>query len=314
MSNPQNEIESLVHLYQDGAFNRRELVRRVARVTGSVATAAALLKTIGLPKAASAQQCPEDVRVPEPAPDVEAQVVDFRGEAGTVFAYLARPRDPASPARTRGRGSTVRPAVLVIHENRGLNDHIKDVTRRVARAGFVGLGVDLLSRVGGTHQFPDPQQAGAAYNRVGAAVFLEDMLASLAYLKTLPFVQADRLGAVGFCAGGGNCLNLAVNSQDLAAAAVFYGSSFPTAEQVDRLAGPLLGIYGEQDRFVTMRVPSLITALLDRRKVFSLHIYEGVSHAFHNDTGPSYNRAAACDAWARTVAFFNRHLRGVTVG
>ena len=308
MNDSQHEIESLVHLYQDGAFSRRDLVRRMARYTGSAASAAALLHTMNLP-CASAQECPADVRIPEGAPDLDTQMVEFRGVAGTVFGYLARPRD-ITPPRTRVQVTTAtRPGVLVIHENRGLNDHIMDVTRRVARAGYIGLGVDLLSRLGGTNQFPDPQQAGAAYNRVGAAAFLEDMQAAVAHMKTISFVERGRLGAVGFCAGGGNCLSLAVTSPDVSCAVAFYPGTTPTAEQLDRLAGPVLGIFGELDRNVTLRVPALLTTLLDRRKVFGIHVYEGVSHAFHNDTGPSYNRTAACDAWAKTIAFFDRHLR-----
>ena len=192
MDERDDPVAFLVHLYQDGAFNRRELIRRVAKVTGSAATAAAAVQV--MVGTARAQSCPDDVRIPEGAPDLETQTVEYPGEAGTIFAYLARPRDPAPPPRARGRGGAVAvlPGVIVIHENRGLNEHIKDVTRRVARAGFVGLGVDLVSRLGGTHQFPDPVEAGRAYNRIGAAAYLQDLLSSVAYLKTSPFVRPER--------------------------------------------------------------------------------------------------------------------------
>jgi len=303
------EIEELVHLYIDGAFNRRELVRRVARHTGSVAAAMAALQAFALPKRAAAQ-CPPDVRVPEDAPDIEAQMIDYPGPGGSVFGYLVRPRETGStPMRARAQlQPSVRPAVLVIHENRGLNEHIKDVVRRVARAGYVGLGVDLISRLGGTHQFPDPVQAGSALNRVGAAAQLEDLLASVAYLKGLPVVQDGRIGVVGFCFGGGLCWTLAINSPDLSAVVPFYGTP-PTVEQLDRVNTPLLGIYAETDRNLTLRMPGIVTGMLDRRKTFGFHIYDGVGHAFHNDTGAAYNRAAACDAWARTISFFDKHLR-----
>ena len=309
MYETKNEIENLVHLYMDGAFNRRELVRRVKRHTGSLAAALLALQALGVEEAA-AQQCPADLRVAENAADLETGMVDYRGPGGTVFGYLARPRDSGNPPRTRSAAIQSRlPAVLVIHENRGLNDHIKDVTRRLSRAGYVALGVDLISRLGGTHQFPDPVQAGQAYNRVGAAAYLEDMQASLTYLKNAFFVHPERLGAVGFCAGGANCFQLAVNTQDLAAAVVFYGNSPNPLDQLDRLRAQFLGLYAELDRGITSRVPDLVTGLLNRSKPFGIHIYQGARHAFNNDTGAAYNRAAATDAWARTIAFFDRHLK-----
>ena len=310
MNEQHNEIEELVHLYIDGAFNRRELVRRVAKHTGGMAAAVAALQAFALPRRAAAQ-CPPDVRVPEDAPDIEAQMVDYRGPGGSVFGYLVRPHETGgAPARARAQlHPAPRPAVLVIHENRGLNDHIKDVVRRVARAGYIGLGVDLISRLGGTNQFPDPTQATAALNRVGAAAQLEDLLASVAYLKGLSTVQPGRIGVVGFCVGGGQVWSLAVTSPDVAAAVPFYGNP-PTVEQLDRVNAKVLGIYAQLDRNLTTRMPVVVSGLLDRNKTFGFFIYEGVAHAFHNDTGPAYNRAAACDAWARTIAFFDKHLRG----
>src|SRR5262249_39395829 len=155
-------IEELAHLYVDGAFDRRELLKRVARVTGGLGAATVALQSIGIQaEAGTASQaggenvelctCPDDVRVPEDAPDLEVMhQVEFLGEAGPIFAHQARPVD-APPL----------PGVLVIHENRGLNDHIRDVTRRAARAGFVAIGIDLLSRFGGTPD--DPEEALQLY-------------------------------------------------------------------------------------------------------------------------------------------------------
>ncbi len=301
------EVESLVHLWEDGALNRRELIRHVTGRTGTIAAAIAAVEALGVgPERAFAQGCPATVS--EGDPNINAQPVEYPGEAGTIFGYLARPRDSGSPARARAHGTAPEPAVLVIHENQGLTSHIKDVTRRVARAGYVGLGVDLISRLGGTPNFPDPVQATNAYNRVGAAAYLQDMLSSLAYLKALPGVQANRLGAVGFCAGGGNCWNLAVTSPDLSAAVMFYGAP-PPIEAVQK-APPVLGIYAELDRALTGRMPAVVTELLNRQKPFGFHVYEGANHAFHNDTGPRYKPDAACDAWSKSIAFFDLHLRG----
>ncbi len=310
MNDRRSEIEELIHLYIDGAFDRRELVKRVSRYTGSAAAALAAIRALGAPEPAAAQ-CPPEVRAPENAPDIEAEMVDYRGPGGSVFGYLARPREaPAGPLRSRAPVSPPpRPGVVVIHENRGLNDHIKDVVRRVARAGYIGLGPDLISRLGGTQNFPDPQQATSALNRVGAAAQLEDLMAGVDYLKGLSSVRADRIGVVGFCLGGGLVWNLALNRSDLAAVVPFYGTPAPAVDQLSRLTAPVLAIYAETDRNLTARMPAVISGLLDLRKPFGLFVYEGVGHAFHNDTGAAYNAAAACDAWNRTLAFFDKYLR-----
>ena len=208
-------IESLIHLHQDGAFNRRELIERLVKYTGSVAAATATVEQAGLLQAQT-QARPAGVSVPEDAPDINPGSVTLHGEGGPLYCYLVLPKV-----------TLPRPAVLVIHENRGLNEHIKDVTRRVARAGFVALGVDLLSRQGGTDSFPDPVAAGAAYNRTTVEGRRQDMVSCILTLKDQSYVQGDRLGAVGFCAGGSNCLDLAINSPDLTAAAVYYSITDP---------------------------------------------------------------------------------------
>jgi carboxymethylenebutenolidase len=290
-------VEDLVHLYVDGAFDRRELLRRVAKITGSAATAAVAVAALA-PQEVQAE-CADDLRVPEDAPDVESILAEYPGEAGRVYGYLSLPRREFTAQM---------PAVVVIHENRGLTDHIKDVNRRIARAGFVGLAVDLLSRQGGTHSFADPAQQAAAYRNVTAQIALEDTKASIAFLRTLGIVRADRIGAVGFCAGGGNVWSLAANQPDLNAAVVYYGAP-ARAEQIENIQAAMLLHYAETDRGLTAQMAPALTALLDRRKTFALHVYEGVGHAFNNDTGAAFNRTAACEAWNKTLDFFNRHLR-----
>ena len=295
----QGPIDSLVHLYVDGAFNRRELINRVARYTGSVAAALTALKGYDAFAQAS-MPCPADVRVPENAPDIISQNVEFPGEGGTLLGYLAYPRT---------NEPQLFPGVLVVHENRGLVDHIKDVTRRVARAGFVGVAVDLLSRQGGIAQFPDPQQQTAAYGRTTPDQRQADLISTITYMKALPMIVFDRIGAVGFCAGGGNVWNLAVVLEELAAAVPFYGAPLPPADSLDRIKAPVLAIYAERDRNLTMQMAATMTGLLQRQKSFGLIVYEGAGHAFHNDTGNAYNPEAACDAWNRTIAWFNKYLR-----
>jgi carboxymethylenebutenolidase len=182
------------------------------------------------------------------------------------------------------------------------------VTRRMARAGFVALGVDLLSRQGGTARFPEPTQQSAAYGRTTTEERRADLISSFDYLKTY-VAEPVRIGAVGFCAGGGNVWDLMVNAQQFAAGVAFYGNPVPTDAQLEAINAPVLGIYAELDRALTLRTPGVITGMLNLQKTFGFHIYQGVRHAFHNDTGAAYDAAASCDAWARTIGWFNKFLR-----
>jgi carboxymethylenebutenolidase len=294
----RSHIEELAHLYVDGAFDRRELLRRVAAVTGSLAAAAATVDAMGLEESAEDAQSRAgraDSRVPGHAHDLIVRDVQFPGETGAIFAHFARPR--------RARRA---PALLVIHENRGLNEHIKDVTRRAARAGFVSLGIDLLSRFGGTPE--DPEAALRLYGQTTVEGRLADMQSSLAYLQSLDVARRQKLGAVGFCAGGGNVWNLALNTAALSAAVPYYGAPVPALDALETLAAPVLAIYAELDRNLTRSVLAAAVRLEDLQKPFGLFVYEGTRHAFHNDTGANYDATAARDAWSRTTAFLKKYL------
>ena len=209
----KDRVSSLIHLYEDGALNRRELMRRLTQHTGTAAAALAIFESSGLAQT-TAPMCPAGVQVSENDPAVLSQTLTLYGEGGPLFAYQSLPRDYAAAPR---------PAVLVIHENRGLNDHIKDVTRRVAKAGYVAIAVDLLSRQGGTSQFTDPEAATAAYNRTTPEERRQDMLSTLLTIRDQIYVTGSKLGVVGFCAGGGNVWDLVTNTDQLSAAVVFYG-------------------------------------------------------------------------------------------
>lgn len=299
MYDTNDPIEQLVHLYQDGAFKRRELIEHVAKYTGGLAAAVTAVDAMALP-ASAADACPEDVRVPEDAADLESKMVEIPAEPSPVSAYLSRPKKQANPLA----------ALLVLHENRGLTPHIKDVTRRAARADFVAVGVDLLSRQGGSEKFPDPNDARQAYGKTTAEGRLADMLAAVGWMKQQPFIKADRIGVVGFCAGGANTFSIAVNSSDIKAAVPFYGAPPNPIDLLDKLSGAIMPIYAELDRNLTGAGANVLARLVQNKKSFGMHVYQGVGHAFHNDTGPAYNREAACDAWSKTVAFFNRQLKG----
>jgi carboxymethylenebutenolidase len=297
MYESDHPIDQLVHLYVDGGINRRELVRHVAKHTGSVAAALAALAGYQELQAQT-QACPGDLRVPADASDLVMADVTFPADDGArLFGYQAWPRNAT------GR----MPGVILVHENRGLVEHHRDLVRRIARAGFVGVAVDLLSRQGGVSQF-EPVQQTQAYGRTTPYERRLDLFGTLAYIKTVPVVQFDRIGIIGFCAGGGNVWDFVLHTDELGAAVPFYGAPAPL-EYLANIRTPILGIYAERDRGLTMNVLPVAQAMVQMQKVFGLFVYEGVGHGFMNDTGAAFDLAAACDAWNRAIGFFGRHLR-----
>jgi carboxymethylenebutenolidase len=202
-------------------------------------------------------------------------------------------------------GSGPWPAVLVIHENRGLNPYIEDVVRRFAAADFVALGPDALTPLGG---YPGNDDEGRQMqSQLDRDTMTEDFLAGARYLMG----HADstgRVGAVGFCFGGGMVSTLAVRLPELAAGAPFYGSQ-PPAEDVPRIQAPLMIHYAGLDERINAGWPAFEAALRANGKTYVMHMYEGANHGFHNDTTPRYDEDAARLAQERTMAFFNEHLR-----
>lgn len=298
-------IEELVHLYVDGAFNRRELMEKVSKYAGGWAAALAAMTALGVSTGSGVAQaqslsCPADPKVPADATDITAQDVTYPGQASVLYGYLAYPNP--LPA-------TQQPGIIVIHENRGLVEHIRDVTRRCARAGFVALGVDLLSRQGGTGNFPDAVSQQQAYTQTNQFDRRVDLISSLDYLKHQPMCKFDSIGTVGFCAGGGNAWDFVLSIQELKAAVMFYGTPVPPVDLLSLIQTPVLANYAELDRSLSLSMAPIMTAMLTLQKTFSLRLYQGVGHAFNNDTGPAYNPAAACDAWAASIAWFNKFLR-----
>jgi carboxymethylenebutenolidase len=294
----QERVEDLIHLYIDGAFDRRELVKRVAVYTGSIAAAMIAIGPEIMAQTIASPAPPVPASVSEYDDDVQWFWVDYAGPVGTLRSYFARPRFETRRV----------PVILVIHENRGLNDHIKDVTRRVAKAGFVGFGVDLLSRIGGTEQFSDPLDATAALNRISAADRLADIRAGIEFIKVADWVRPERIGVVGFCYGGGVVYQLAFNVPELVAAVPFYGTPPNPLPSWDTMNAKLLAIYSEMDYNQNGRIPEIVTGMVQQRKTLGLHLYQGTAHGFHNDTSPIYNPVAAADAWSKALAFFKTHL------
>lgn len=230
-------------------------------------------------------------------PRLLSELAQFPGRAGNVKAYLSRPKDGNKLA-----------TVIVIHENRGLVDHIKDVARRFAQDGFAALAVDLLSRIGGSDQFKTGEEAIEAIKKITQDTVVEDLTSAVAYLKKQGFVNGQ-IGVVGYCWGGGQSLNFATKCKELNAAVVYYGRNPDPLDQVQSIPCPLLGNYGEDDPNIMPGVEPLKAALKKYGKNFDIKVYPGAKHAFNNNTNPDrYHPEAAKDAWARTVNFYKKNL------
>ena len=222
-------------------------------------------------------------------------MVDYKSGSDTISAYLAKPK-----------GDGPFPIVLVCHENRGLTDHIKDVTRRVAKAGYAALGVDLLSREGGTPKVG--ANAPGVLGNVPPQRFVDDFRAGLAYMQGQSFARKDRAGMVGFCFGGGVTWRCAEDIADLKAAVPYYGPN-PPLENVVKIQAAVLAMYGALDQRIDAGIPDIENAMKQNGKTFEKIIYPNANHAFNNDTGASYNADAAKDAWAKTLAWFEKYLK-----
>ncbi len=293
MSNQQNteQIDQLAADYSGGRLNRRDFLARLALVTGSMAAAHLLVEKSGLAQTISKQE------VERGAIRISGKDVDFSSPDTKLGGYLAAPS-----------GAGLFPAVVVIHENRGLNEHTRDVARRFAIEGFVALAPDALARVGGTASMASPDAAREAIGTITPAQALADLEAALGYLNTLPNVRKGDLGSVGFCWGGARSFALAAHSDLLRAAVVFYGSA-PTPDEIKGVKAPVLGLYGELDTRISGAVPDVAAQMRAAGKSYDYKIYEGANHAFFNDTGERYNPTAAADAWAKSVAFLREKLK-----
>jgi carboxymethylenebutenolidase len=287
----KKKIEAIVEEYKGGALDRRAFISRLVAVTGSMGAAHLWLESTGLAETlVSARE--------SRASKVSSETIKYPSAGGTsVSGYLSAPE----------AGGKF-PAVVVIHENRGLNDHTRDVARRFAAEGFVALAPDLISRKGGTGAMESPDKAREALAAIPAADALTDLKAGLAFLNKHAKVKNGRLGSVGFCWGGARSFLLAAESELLRAAVVFYGSA-PPPEKLAEVRVPVLGLYGERDERITSQVPVVAETLQKSSKRFEHKIYAGAGHAFFNDTGERYHAEAAKDAWTRALAFLRENLK-----
>ena len=284
------ELLDLFHEYQHGDIDRRTFLSRAGKFAVGGLTVAAIFESLR-PNYAWAQQVkPDDKRI-----KVGYEVVQSPAGNGTIKGYLARP----------AKGKKL-PVVLVIHENRGLNTYIEDVARRLALANFIAFAPDGLTSVGG---YPGDDEKGAvAFRQVDGKKMTEDFVAAAKWLKARSD-STGKLGAVGFCFGGGMVNQLAVRlGADLNAGVAFYGRQ-AGADDVPKISAPLLLQYAGNDQRVNEGIPAYEAALKANNKVYALHMYDGKQHGFHNDTTPRYDEGAAKLAWTRTLEWFNKYLR-----
>lgn len=288
------EVEELVQEYRGGRITRREFIQKAVVLTGSLAAATSLLDSLLSPSAYAAQVDPHDPALT--STDVKFAAAD---DGAAISGYLSR-----------SKGDDRRPAVAVIHGWDGINDHIRDVARRIAKAGYVALAPDLLSRQGGTSSFPSSAAAIEVGRKLDDEMITKDLTGAVNYLKGQNFVRANKIGVIGFCWGGGKALLFTTRSKDLAASVIYYGSNPPNLEDVKNITAPVLGQYGGADERITSTVPRLEEAMNKYGKSFEYKVYAGAPHAFNTDASPrTYHPEAAKEAWNRTVEFFKRHLQ-----
>jgi carboxymethylenebutenolidase len=329
--------EEMIEEYQAGLMSRRQMLRRLLGICGSGVAVAALLAACGesspstsaptagavpstavpptaasptAASAASTQSAPtaaattapqpaagtSPLSVPADDPELTATAVTVQGDT-SIAGYLARPKADGTY-----------PGVIVIHENRGLTDHIRDVARRLAKAGYIALAPDLASRAGGTDKVGSAQITGYFANAKPEEL-VSDLNAGVNFLGQQPGIKADKYGVVGFCFGGAYVLRLAAANPKIAAAVCYYGVTPEPASQMSATNAAILGQYGGNDARVDATIPALEQVMQQSGKTFEKRIYEGANHAFNNDTGQNYNEKAAVAAWKETLAWFDKYLK-----
>lgn len=281
-------VIDLYNKYLNHRLDRRSFLKRLVTLAGGSAAALAMLPLLENKFGRAQVIATNDSRL-------ETSTVQYAAESGPMSAYLARPKEDAKT-----------PAVIVIHENRGLQPHIRDVARRVALEGFLALAPDALSTLGGTPD--DPDEARSRMRQLDRPATVQNFVAAVKYLKTHP-QATGKVGCMGFCWGGGMTNQVAVHTPDLNAAVPFYGSQ-PDTGDVGRIKASLLCHYGSLDTRINEGIDAFEKALKTHSIRHKIYIYQGAQHAFFNDTNPDrYHQEAADLAWKRTIEFFKQELK-----
>ena len=282
------KITSLYKDYTGGKIDRREFVKKLTVLAGSTAAVIAILPAID-GNEATAQIVPED------DPRLHTEMITYAGSMGDMMAYLAKPKE----------GGKL-PGVIVIHENKGLQPHIKDVTRLMSLEGFVSIAPDALSPLGGTPD--DLDTARSKMRELDSEKTKKNFAAAVKYLKTNPNTTG-KVGCTGFCWGGAMTNQVAVNAPDLSAAVPYYGRQ-PDTEDVLKIKASVMAHYGGTDERINAGIPEFEEALKKAKIDYKIYIYEGAPHAFNNDSNPGrYHKEAAELSWKRTIAFFKEKLK-----
>ena len=289
---PRTQItQAMIDVYDEYThltLDRRAFMDKLTKLAGSSAAAAAIAPMLAANSARAAMVSEDDERL-------AAEDITYPGSEGEMRGYLVLPAEMQDSL----------PVVIVIHENRGLNPHIRDVARRMALEGFVALAPDFLSPLGGTPE--DEDEARLMFGQLDRERTVANGVAAIAYLEGLEDTNG-KVGAVGFCWGGGMVNSLAVNTPALDAAVAYYGAQ-PDPGEVERIEAPLLLHYAGLDERINAGIDAFREALEAAGKEHTIHMYEGVNHAFNNDTSEArYNKEAADLAWRRTVDFLKEKL------
>lgn len=284
----EKEITELFESHKKGETNRREFIRKLAIITGSTAAALSVIPILESNTLTAAEKA-------EKLTEVVSKMTTYPAVTGDMKAFEARPK----------KGKKF-PAVVVIHENRGLVPHIKDVTNRMAAEGFLALAPDALSPVGGTPE--DISNVRELFGKLNPEETTKNFVAAVKYLKTHPNSNG-KVGCTGFCWGGAMTNQVAVNCENLDAAAPYYGS-VPKTEDVPKIKAPVLAHFAENDDRINAGIPAFEEALKANNKEYQIYKYPGTQHAFNNDSIPErYNEEQAKIAWKRTVDFFKENLK-----
>jgi carboxymethylenebutenolidase len=323
-------IDEFYEDYRAGLLTRRAFIKKLAFIAGSMTATVSIMGMLGcspeeIPDATEPMPAPEfpatepseptseptaapssagltpvpgaqsPFSVPEGDPTLETSNVMLTSQGDEISGYLARPIEAGQY-----------PAVLVCHENRGLNEHIRDVVRRFAMEGYVALAIDLLSREGGTENL-DPDQVPGLLGDAGPDRHEADFIAAFDYLQSLDFVDGERIGMTGYCFGGGVTWQVATALPELKAAVPFYGRG-PDLDKVPNIQAAVLGVYAELDERINTGNDALEQALIEADITYQINVYPGVNHAFHNDTGQRYVEEQATQAWLDTLAWFETQM------
>jgi carboxymethylenebutenolidase len=285
----KDQINDLFNAYKQGKTDRRSFLRKLTLYAGSVTAASAMIPLLEDNYARAGS-------VPDKEVKITTEYITYQGQSGEIKAFLARPDK-----------NRKYPAVIVIHENRGLQPHILDVTRRMAQEGFLSLAPDALTPLGGTPE-NDTNKAVSMIQSLNMEETIKNFVAAVSYLKTQP-LSTGKVGCTGFCWGGAMTNQVAVNAPTLNAAVPYYGR-VPAAEDVARIKAPIMAHYAGDDPRINEGIPAFEEALKKAGIEYKIFVYEGTKHAFNNDTNPErYNEEAAKLAWERTISFFKEKLK-----